>query len=80
MKTMYTYFALATLLALISPLVSNAEDPVPHLRMTNIERNLKSTRAPGGKKAPKGTKAPKVKKVKAPKVKKTKAPDTAKRR
>ena len=71
MKTMYTYFALATLLALIYPLVRNAEDPVTHFRTTNNERHLKSTMAPGGKKT-KVTKAPKAPKVK--KVKGTKAP------
>ena len=82
MKTMYTYFALTTLLALISLIVSNAEDTVTHLRTTNIERNLKSTMAPGGKKGAKGTEAPRTKRVKAKKVKKvkgTKAPK-AKRR
>ena len=71
MKTMYTYFALATLPVLIYPLVSNAEYLVTHFRTTNNERNLKSTKAPGGKKT-KVTKAPKAPKVK--KVKGTKAP------
>ena len=66
MKTMYAYFALATLLALIYPLVSNAEDPVTHFRTTNNERNSKSTKAPGGKKimVPKSLKTPKLKEVK----------------
>ena len=72
MKTMYTYFALATLLALISPLVSNAEDPITRLRTTNNERNFKSAKAPGGKKtkAPKVPKTPKVKKFKGTKAQK----------
>ena len=72
MKTMYAYFALSTLLALIYPLVSNVEDPVTHFRTTNNESNLRSTKAPGGKKT-EVTKAPKMKKVKgtkAPKINK----------
>ena len=82
MKTMYAYFALTTLLALILPIVSNAEDTVTHLRTKKIEINLKSTMAPGGKKGAKGTKAPRTKRVKAPKVKKVKVTkaNTAKRR
>ena len=65
MTTMYAYFALATVLDLISPLVSNAEDPVTHLRTTNNESNLNSTRAPDSKKTkdPKALKSPKVKNV-----------------
>ena len=74
---MHTYFALATLLNLVSPLIRNGEDPVTHLRTTNNERNLKATKAPKVKKF-KGGKALKTPKVK--KVNGTKSPKKSKRR
>ena len=77
MKTMCGYFAVATLLALISPLVSNAEDTVTHLRTTNNDRNSKAKKAPKVKKD-KVTKAPKVPKFN--KGKGTKESDKEKRR
>ena len=67
---MYSYFALATLMDLIYPLVSNAEDTITQFRTTSNERNLESTKASGGKKTkvPKAPKAPKLKKVKGTKA------------